>query len=61
MTELSAEERDTLNQLVVRDAFGVFDGETLSNLHARGLVAFSLDGWEVTQLGLLSIDQRVYV
>lgn len=61
MTELSPEERDTLEQLVVRDADGVFDGTTLSDLHARGLVAFSIEGWEVTPLGHLSMGQTVYL
>lgn len=51
MWELAYDERATLGIIAERSDFAVLDGDTLCKLHERGLIDFSIDGWEVTPLG----------
>lgn len=51
MLNLDADERVTLELIASRGEHVVFDGSTLSELHDKGLVEISIDGWNVTPLG----------
>jgi hypothetical protein len=56
MFNLAAEEQRTLELIASRGEHTVFDGGALCGLFDRGLVALSIDGWEVTPLGRLIVD-----
>lgn len=60
MAELSPEERETLERLAEQEPSGVFDRRTLSELSEKGFASFSVEGWEITELGERAIS-RVYL
>lgn len=56
MFDLKTEERVALELIAERGEHTVFDGSTLCGLHQRGLVAMSIDGWDVTPLGKIVVE-----
>lgn len=56
MFDLDIDEQQTLELIATRGEHTVFDGHTLCGLHQKGLVEMSIDGWDVTPLGRLIVE-----